>query len=191
MGVLYMPFDIKKSGLKAQAGCLDPIVSELAETRRKLTVCENALREARAIIAEQDAQLDFLRLLAGDDRDMRKVAVTGLTRLQALVLAMLADGRAHSWCDLGHGLEVLADSRSEDHEGLIRTIVSKLRAFLRQRGLADAIETHNRTGYRIAPSHLTMVQSLLWPLDSNAAAASSSDPQPERTNHHVEHKQTP
>lgn len=170
MGDLCMPFDIDKPRL-------EPIVSELAEARRKLTACESALREARAIIAEQEAELDLLRLITPSASDLRNVAVSGLTRLQAILLAMLADGRVHAWWGLGHGLEVLADSRSEDHEGLIRTTISKLRSFLRQRGLADAIETHNRTGYRIRPERLQAVRALLWPLDSTPTASAQS-PEP-------------
>jgi DNA-binding response OmpR family regulator len=140
----------------------DP-AAELVEAKRKLSAAEAALREARAIIAEQEQELDLLRVIVGSDQDPRRVAVVGLTRLQAVVLAMLADGRVHMWWGLAEGLEILIGTESQHQEGLIRTVICKLRAFLRQQGLSGAIVTHNRVGYRIAPDHLPHVRALLWP----------------------------
>lgn len=150
-----MPFDIDKPRN-------DP-AAELAEARRKLGAAEAALREARAIIAEQEQELDLLRTIAGGERDPRRVAVVGLTRLQAVVLAMLADGRVHMWWGLAEGLEILIGTESQHQEGLIRTVICKLRAFLRQRNLGGAIVTHNRVGYRIPPDHLSAIRAILWP----------------------------
>lgn len=159
------------------------ILDNVADMRREL-------QEAHAIIRELEEEVETLRLLVGPRREAAWAVAPGLTRTQAVLLALLADGRVHRWWTLGEALERLIDSRSSDFDGFTRTIVCKLRRYFKARGHADVIETHYRTGYRIAPSHLPMVQALLWPLDSHGEATPSSDPQPERTNH-VEHKQTP
>lgn len=135
------------------------------------------LAEARAIIRELEDEVELLRLLVGLRREAASAVVPGLTRTQAVLLALLADGRVHRWWTLGEALERLIDSRSRDFDGFTRTIVCKLRRYFKARGYDGVIETYHGSGYRIAPEHLPYVRSLLWPLDTAPPeGAHSSDP---------------
>lgn len=149
------------------------------------------LAEARSIIRELEDELEKLNALVGERRSAASAVVPGMTRTQAVVLAILADGGVHRFWTIGETLEILVGSQSQDFDGFVRTVICKLRSYFRRLGLNGVIETYHGSGYRIAPEHLPYVRSLLWPLDSHGEATPSSEPQPERTNHHVEHKQTP
>jgi DNA-binding response OmpR family regulator len=122
--------------------------------RLQIADLERALDEAYARIAE----LELTRPAHGID--LRRACVPGLTHTQATVLAILCDGRAHTWWQIAELLEMLIGSRSKEQDGLVRAVVSKVRSYLRAQGLRDAICVRNRVGYWIAADKLEAVRAL-------------------------------
>jgi DNA-binding response OmpR family regulator len=127
---------------------------QIARLRAELADAKAALDEAHARIAE----LELTRPAHGID--LRRACVPGLTHTQATVLAILADGRAHTWWQIAELLEMLIGSRSKEQESLVRAVVSKVRSYLRTQGFEDAICVRNRVGYWIAADKLEAVKGL-------------------------------
>jgi DNA-binding response OmpR family regulator len=127
---------------------------QISRLRAELAETKAALREAYARIAE----LELTRPAHGID--LRQAICPGLTRTQACVLAILCDGRAHTWWAIQEALELLVCSRAAGGDQLIRTVMSAVRRYLRERGLQDAIETMPRLGYRIRSDRLEAVRAL-------------------------------
>jgi hypothetical protein len=128
--------------------------SDVMRLRLQIADLERALDEAYARIAE----LELTRPAHGID--LRRACVAGLTHTQATVLAILCDGRAHTWWQIAEMLEMLIGSRSKEQDGLVRAVVSKVRSYLRAQGLEDAICVRNRVGYWIAADKLEAVKGL-------------------------------
>jgi hypothetical protein len=128
--------------------------SDVMRLRLQIADLERALDEAYARIAE----LELTRPAHGID--LRQAICPGLTRTQACVLAILCDGRAHTWWAIQEALELLVCSRAAGGDQLIRTVMSAVRRYLRERGLQDAIETTPRLGYRIRSDRLEAVKGL-------------------------------
>ena len=128
--------------------------AEVEALRRDLADAKAALDEAHARIVE----LELTR--PAHTIDLRRACAPGLTHLQATVLAILCDGRAHTWWQIAEMLEMLIGSRSKEQDGLVRAVVSKVRSYLRTQGFEDAICVRNRVGYWIAADKLEAVKGL-------------------------------
>ena len=128
--------------------------SDVIRLHHRVRELEQALDEAHARIVE----LELTR--PAHTIDLRRACAPGLTHLQATVLAIMCDGRAHTWWGLAETVEMLIGSRSQDQEQLIRTVISRIRSHLRSQGLDGAIAARNRVGYWIDASRLEAVKGL-------------------------------